>query len=186
MPDDAVVPLADDELEGARLPGLTAARAPASRARGELDATSRDEGAEPQDFFVSQSAMGLPAAGRAHARDECSDRTDVSPIFAIGIDVVDAIQVLFERPNRSLSVLIIQRRARPEQCCNYINGGLRYPINTKEWCEAGVIPRVYQRTAGDEHRNHGCRGFAPDKSTCKMERGRAIESFCRSVDPRAS
>ena len=43
VPDDAVVPLADDELEGARLPGLTAALAPASRARGELDATSRDE-----------------------------------------------------------------------------------------------------------------------------------------------
>ena len=52
VPDDAVVPLADDELEGARLPGLSAARAPASRARGELDATSRDEGAEPQDLFV--------------------------------------------------------------------------------------------------------------------------------------
>ena len=92
MPDDAVVPLADDELEGARLPGLTAARAPASRARGELDATSRDEGAEPKDFFVSQSAMGLPAAGCADARDE---RSDVS-----GIGPANAMQVLFERPSR--------------------------------------------------------------------------------------
>ena len=125
VPDDAVVPLADEELEGALLSRVTAARAPASRARGKLDATSRDEGAEPQDFFVSQSAMRLPAAGRAHARDECSDRMDVSAIFAIGIGAVDEIQVLFERPNRSISVLIIQRRARPEQCCNYINGGLR-------------------------------------------------------------
>ena len=68
VPDDAVVPLADDELEGALLSRVTAARA--SRARGKLDATSRDEGAEPQDLFVSQSAMGLPAAGRAYARDE--------------------------------------------------------------------------------------------------------------------
>ena len=34
--DDAVVPLADDRLRGARLPGLSAARAPASRARGSL------------------------------------------------------------------------------------------------------------------------------------------------------
>ena len=97
MPDDAVVPLADDELEGERLSCVAAARASLAR---KLDATSRDEGAEPQDFFVSQSAMGLPAAGRAHARDECSDRMDVSAIFAIGIDVVDAIQVLFERPSR--------------------------------------------------------------------------------------
>ena len=74
MPDDAVVALADDELEGALLSRVAAARAPASRARWKLDATSRDEGAEPQDLFVSQSAMGLPAAGRAHARDERSDR----------------------------------------------------------------------------------------------------------------
>ena len=43
VPDDAVVPLADDELEGSLLPSLTAARAPASRARGKLDATSREE-----------------------------------------------------------------------------------------------------------------------------------------------
>ena len=122
MPDDAVVPLADDELEGARLPGLTAARAPASRARGELDATSRDEGAEPQDLFVRRYAMGLPAAGRAYARDERSDRMECA---AMRRTAVNASQVPFERPNRSLSVLIIQRRARPEQCCNYINGGLR-------------------------------------------------------------
>ena len=52
VPDDAVVPLAEDELEGALLSRVAAALAPASRARGELDATSRDEGAEPQDFFV--------------------------------------------------------------------------------------------------------------------------------------
>ena len=66
VPDDAVVPLADDELEGALLSRVTAARA--SRAR-KLDATSRDEGAEPQDLFVRRYAMGLPAAGRAHACD---------------------------------------------------------------------------------------------------------------------
>ena len=99
MPDDAVVPLADDELEGALLSRVTAARAPASRARGELDATSRDEGAEPQDFFVSQSAMSLPAAGRAHARDEISDLSDVSMMIIVKI-MVNVIQVLFERPSR--------------------------------------------------------------------------------------
>ena len=68
VPDDAVVPLADDELEGALLSRVTST-APASRAR-KLGSAARDEGAEPQDLFVSQSAMGLPAAGRAHARDE--------------------------------------------------------------------------------------------------------------------
>ena len=72
MPDDAVVPLAEDELEGALLSHVTAARASPSR---KLDATSRDEGAEPQDFFVSQLAVGLPASGRAYACDECSDRS---------------------------------------------------------------------------------------------------------------
>ena len=96
MPDGAVVPLADNELEGALLSRVTAALAPASRARGELDATSRDEGAEPQDLFVRRYAMGLPAAGRAYARDEISDRTDV---FGIGIFYL--IQFLFERPNIS-------------------------------------------------------------------------------------
>ena len=95
MPDDAVVPLADDELEGALLSRVAAARrAPASRARGKLDATSRDEGAEPQDLFVSQSAMGLPAAGRADACNEIYDRK----VFGIGTGNV--IQVLFERPTR--------------------------------------------------------------------------------------
>ena len=49
VPDDAVVSLADNELEGALLSRVAAARA--SRAR-KLDATSRDEGAEPQDLFV--------------------------------------------------------------------------------------------------------------------------------------
>ena len=64
VPDDAVVPLADDESDRPR------------RREALPSATSRDEGAEPQDLFVGQSAMGLPAAGRAHARDERSDRTD--------------------------------------------------------------------------------------------------------------
>ena len=125
VPDDAVVPLADKELEGALLSRVAAARrAPASRARGKLDATSRDEGAEPQDFFVSQSAMRLPAAGRAHARDERSDRADV---FSRGTS--KETQVLFERPSPSLSVLKIKRRACPQQYCNYINGGLITMIN---------------------------------------------------------
>ena len=92
VPDDAVVSLADEELEGALLSRVTAARrAPASRARWKLDATSRDEGAEPQDFFVSQLAVGLPASGRAYACDECSDRIAVFGAF------VNFIQVLFER-----------------------------------------------------------------------------------------
>ena len=46
---------------------------------------------------MSQSAMGLPAAGRAHARDERSDRTDVFKLIGIGIVILKAIQVLFER-----------------------------------------------------------------------------------------
>ena len=100
VPDDAVVSLADEELEGALPSRVAATLAPASRARRKLDATSRDEGAEPQDLFVSQSAMGLPATGRAHACDECSDRTDVCGIYAMGIDGVNEIQVLFERPIR--------------------------------------------------------------------------------------
>ena len=78
MPHNTIVALAKDELEGALLSRVAAARAPASRARGKLDATSRDEGAEPQDFFVSQLAVGLPASGRAYACDEVSDRNDVS------------------------------------------------------------------------------------------------------------
>ena len=69
VPDDAVVALADEEVEGALLPCVATARAPASRARGKIDTAARDEGAEPQDLFVRQSAMGLPAAGRAHACD---------------------------------------------------------------------------------------------------------------------
>ena len=44
--------------------------------------------------------MGLPAAGRAHARDERPDRTDVCSSIGINVNV---IQKLFERPNRSLS-----------------------------------------------------------------------------------
>ena len=91
VPDDAVVPLADDELEGALLSRVATARASCAR---KLDATSRDEGAELQDLFVRQSAMGLPAASRAHARDKISDRTDVS--FAIDI-INNVIQVVFER-----------------------------------------------------------------------------------------
>ena len=75
MPDDAVVPLADDELEGALLSRVAAAWTPASRAR-KLGSAARNEGAEPQDLFVSQSAMGLPAAGRTDARDEISDRNE--------------------------------------------------------------------------------------------------------------
>ena len=68
VPDDAVVPLADDEFHRPRsreaLPG------PASR----------DEAPQLQDLLVRQSEMGLPAAGRAHARDEISDRTAVNVI----------------------------------------------------------------------------------------------------------
>jgi len=101
VPDDAVVPLADDDLEGALLSRVAAARAPASRARGKLDATSCDEGAEPQDLFVRRYAMGLPAAGRAHAFNEISDRTDVCGIVGKGtfvnIATVTVIQVPFER-----------------------------------------------------------------------------------------
>ena len=93
VPDDAVVPLTDDELEGALLSRVAAALAPASRARGKLDATSRDEGAEPQDLFVRRYAMGLPAAGRAYACNEISDRLEV---FGIGT-FVNEIQVPFER-----------------------------------------------------------------------------------------
>ena len=69
--------------------------------------------------------MGLPAAGRAHARDEILDRTDV----LIGIEIVivkakanDMIQVLFERLRPFKSVLKIKRRTCPQQYCNYING----------------------------------------------------------------
>ena len=128
VPDDAVVPLADDELESARV-----ATACAARAR-KLDATSRDEGAEPQDLFVGQSAMGLPAAGRAHARDEISDRTDVFKLIGIAIFILkakanDMIQVLFERLRPFKSVLKIKRRACPQQYCNYINCILRKVIN---------------------------------------------------------
>ena len=94
-PDDAVVALAHEELEDTLLPRVAAAWAPASRAR-KLGSAARDEGAEPQDLFVRRYAMGLPAAGRAYARDEISDRTDV---FGIGIFYL--IQFLFERPNIS-------------------------------------------------------------------------------------
>ena len=52
VPHNAIVSLAGDELEGALLSHVAAVRAPASRARRKLDATSRDEGAEPQDLFV--------------------------------------------------------------------------------------------------------------------------------------
>ena len=45
VPDDAVVPLADDELEGERLSHVTAAH----RAR-KLGSAAHDEGAEPQDL----------------------------------------------------------------------------------------------------------------------------------------
>ena len=47
VPDDAVVPLADDELEGTLLSRVTVARA--SRAR-KLGSAAHDEGAEPQDL----------------------------------------------------------------------------------------------------------------------------------------
>ena len=93
VPDNAVVPLAEDELEGALLPCVATARAPASRARGKFDTAARDEGAEPQDLFVRRYAMGLPAAGRAYACNEISDRLEV---FGIGT-FVNEIQVPFER-----------------------------------------------------------------------------------------
>ena len=71
--------------------------------------------------------MGLPAAGRAHARDEISDRTDVFKLIGIAIFILkakanDMIQVLFERLRPFKSVLKIKRRACPQQYCNYING----------------------------------------------------------------
>ena len=111
VPDDAVVPLADDESDRPR--GREALPHPAAR----------DEGAEPQDLFVRQSAMGLPAAGRAHARDERSDRTDVCSSIGINVNV---IQKLFELPtdlsrSKKGDRATVQRRARPEQRCNYIN-----------------------------------------------------------------
>ena len=76
VPDDAIVSLAEDELEGARLPGLLAARAPASRAI-ELDATARDEGAEPQHHSVRRDAMRLPRTVLADARDEILEGNEV-------------------------------------------------------------------------------------------------------------
>ena len=64
MPDDAVVPLADNELEDALLSRVTAALAPASRARGKLDSAARDEGEEPQDLFVAIVRTVLLATAR--------------------------------------------------------------------------------------------------------------------------
>ena len=61
VPDDAVVPLADDKLEGALLPCVATARAPASRARGKIDTAARDEGAEPQDLFVMAKNSRIPS-----------------------------------------------------------------------------------------------------------------------------
>ena len=49
----------------------------------DAEAAARDEAPKQQDLFVRQSAMGLPAAGRAHARDEISDRTDVFKFIVI-------------------------------------------------------------------------------------------------------
>ena len=70
--------------------------------------------------------MGLPAAGRAHARDERSDRADVFKLIGIAIVILKDIQVRFERPRDGLilsnSVFKIKRRACPQQYCNYING----------------------------------------------------------------
>ena len=75
---------------------------------------------------MSQSAIRLPAAGRAHARDEISDPTDVFfKLIGIAIVILKAngmIQVLFERLRPFKSVLKIKRRACPQQYCNYING----------------------------------------------------------------
>ena len=65
MPDDAVVPLADDESDRPRRREALPRPAP------------RDEAPEPQDLFVGQPAVGLPAAGRAHVSNEISDGTDV-------------------------------------------------------------------------------------------------------------
>ena len=113
MPHDAVVPLADDESDRPR--------------SGEalLRPAARHEAPKSQDLFVGQSAMGLPAAGRAHARDEISDRTDVFKfivIQAILKAILKAIQVRFERPRDGLilsnSVFKIKRRACPQQYCN--------------------------------------------------------------------
>jgi len=96
-PDDAVVALADDESNRPR------------RREALLRPAARDEASQAQDLLVGQSAMGLPAAGRAYARDERPDRTDVC-----GRGIVNVIQVLFERPSPSLSVRKIKRRACPE------------------------------------------------------------------------
>ena len=64
-----------------------------------LRPAARHEAPKPQDLLVGPSAMGLPAAGRAHARDERSDRMDIIALTAGRIETVNAIQVLFERPN---------------------------------------------------------------------------------------
>jgi hypothetical protein len=53
VPDDAVVPLADDELEGALLSRVTVA--PASRAK--LGSAAHDEGAEPQDLSFDSAKV---------------------------------------------------------------------------------------------------------------------------------
>ena len=97
VPDDAIVSLANEELEGAHLSRVATTRPPASRAR-KLGASAHNEGAEPQDFFVSQHAMCLPATGRAHAVDECSDR---NVVFGTNVNF---IQVLFERGRAAVSI----------------------------------------------------------------------------------
>ena len=70
VPDDAVVSLADDEVEGLARRGSLA---PASCAR-KLGATARDEGAEPQHHSVRRDAMRLPRAVPAHACDNVTHR----------------------------------------------------------------------------------------------------------------
>ena len=73
FPDDAVVSLADDEVEGVARRGSLA---PASCAR-KLGATARDEGAEPQHHSVRRDAMRLPRTVLADARDEILEGNEV-------------------------------------------------------------------------------------------------------------
>ena len=79
VPDDTVVALAKDELEGALLSRVAAARAPASRAR-KLGAAVRDEGPDAEDLPMSGATMGLPGAVPTYA---CHDIFDCTEVLAI-------------------------------------------------------------------------------------------------------
>ena len=79
VPHNAIVPLADEELECALLARVAAARAPASRAR-KLGAAVRDEGPDPEDLPMLGATVRLPGAVPAHA---CHYFFDCSGVLAI-------------------------------------------------------------------------------------------------------